>query len=222
MESSDCWKTRLTNTCYGIEKLILFQMHRAKVVWAENEKEDILTLSNINQEDLKRPCLYRWLVPADMDIIKVLQKKCNKRHPELKTILANMDEVDIDGVKYHPIYFGKSVNGYKRIITQHLRGTVKTSTIRHTLSGLMFRKYISNKQKINEYLINTYFEFVTFDSECPEIIVPLEAICIALGNYPLNIDGNLALNSKETGWGGYLMRARKASKKPKPQKQVVI
>ena len=159
------------------------------------------------------PVLYRWWVPCDGCVINSLLQK-SKEFPCLRPILENMEMSLLDNKPYYAIYFGKSENGKTRIVTQHIKGNVGNSTIRHTLYGILINdKYNPNNEDcISKIMENTYFEWHSFKQTETELIVPLEAICIALGNYPLNIDGNCAVNKD---WLEHLKTLRKTSKKPK-------
>ena len=69
------------------------------------------------------------------------------------------------------------------------------------------------EKEIDCLLAGTFFQWLPFEGEkATELIVPLEAICIALGNYPLNIDGNCAVTKD---WLEHLKTLRQTSKKPK-------
>ena len=46
-----------------------------------------------------------------------------------------------------------------------------------------------------------YYEWYSFQNE-GELVECIESICIALGKYPLNIDGNPAIGQK---WQNYIM-----------------
>lgn len=174
-----------------------------------------LSLEKIHPSSLNHPCLYRWLVSENSEVMRKLNEY-SKSFPKLKELLNQLEVLTIEDNKYYPIYFGKSENGKKRIINQHLNGTVRTSTIRHTLYGLFWGDYTTDrKSDLADLFLNSYFEVVLFADDCKEHVVPLEAICIALGKYPLNIEGNLSVDDN---WYSKLMEARKISKKPKNKK----
>ena len=171
---------------------------------------EILSNPNIVPTD---PVLYRWWVPWDGCVINSLLQK-SKTYPCLRLILENMEMSLLDNKPYCAIYFGKSENGKTRIVAQHIKGNVGNSTIRHTLYGILINdKYNpNNEDRISKIMENTYFEWQSFNQTEKELIVPLEAICIALGNYPLNIDGNCAVTKD---WLEHLKALRKTNKKPK-------
>ena len=58
---------------------------------------------------------------------------------------------------------------------------------------------------IEQYFPNTYFEWFAFNKEEEDFIVCIESICVALGAYPLNIEGNPAYKSE---WKATLMSLR--------------
>ena len=189
---------------------VLNRMNLSKVVMPErNTSERIpLTLDNLAEAKagLQNPCLYRWCVPCESEITpKLLALKFDL--PEKRTI---------GGEECYVLYFGKSVKGERRILKQHLRGTARTSTIRHTLYGIVFpgEAYQEAKEKeIDCLLAGTFFQWLPFEGEkATEYVVAFESVCIALGNYLLNIEGNTAINDK---WRKQLLDARKTSKKPK-------
>ena len=171
---------------------------------------EILSNPNIVPTD---PVLYRWWVPWEGCVINSLLQK-SKTYSCLRPILENMEMSLLDNKPYCAIYFGKSENGKTRIVAQHIKGNVGNSTIRHTLYGILINdKYNpNNEDRISKIMENTYFEWQSFNQIEKELIVPLEAICIALGNYPLNIDGNCAVTKD---WLEHLKTLRKTSKKPK-------
>ena len=171
---------------------------------------EILSNPNIVPTD---PVLYCWWVPWDGCLINSLLQK-SQTYSCLRPILENMEMSLLDNKPYCAIYFGKSENGKTRIVAQHIKGNVGNSTIRHTLYGILINdKYNpNNEDRISKIMENTYFEWQSFNQIEKELIVPLEAICIALGNYPLNIDGNCAVTKD---WLEHLKTLRKTSKKPK-------
>lgn len=178
-----------------------------------------------------KPVLYRWWFPKDSKVWKVITDY-HKEHLKDDTVFANcfkkVEQCTIKGKVYYALYFGKSNKGSRRY-KQHTKGTVGNSTIRHTVYGLLFpdQKYDPNEEKkISDIVRQCYCEWVAIDcAECADSadcakkakeakganwIGCLESLCIALGNYPLNVDGNLAI-SKD--WRKRLIQGRKDSKK---------
>lgn len=165
------------------------------------------------------PILYRWWVPYDSEVMSVLWEK-SKEYADLFNVLNNIEIRLIAKKPYCALYFGKSSNGRTRIFSQHIYGDVETSTLRHTIYSLCIGdKYDSGKEtEVKDILNKSYFEWLSCDACEVELIVPLEVLCIALGNYPLNIDGNCAINketNKNEDWLEHLKALRIISKKPK-------
>ena len=143
-------------------------------------------------------------------------KKYLDEHPtdiEMQQLFSQLEERKFEGKKqkYYALYFGKSNNGYRRYI-QHTTGNVHTSTIRHTLYGLcltengesLYSKQL-DKEEITRILRECYFEWLPFNEE-GKLVECVESICIALGKYPLNVDGNPAISDS---WREYVMEKRK-------------
>ena len=143
-------------------------------------------------------------------------KKYLDEHPtdvEMQQLFSQLEERKFEGKeqKYYALYFGKSNNGYRRYI-QHSTGNVHTSTLRHTLYGLcltnneesLYSKQL-DKEEITRILRECYFEWLPFNEE-GKLVECVEGICIALGKYPLNVDGNPAISDQ---WREYVMDKRK-------------
>ncbi len=162
-----------------------------------------------------KPVLYRWWFAEDSKPMIALKKYLNE-HPtdeEMLQLFSQLEERKFEGKeqKYYALYFGKSNNGYRRYI-QHSTGNVHTSTLRHTLYGLcltnneesQYSKQL-DKEEITRILRECYFEWLPFNEE-GKLVECVEGICIALGKYPLNVDGNPAISDK---WRKYVMEIRK-------------
>lgn len=148
--------------------------------------------------------LYRWWFPEAF--VKEVLVPYTRDYPSLKTLLAEVEKRQIDGKMYYALYFGKSINGYHRFC-QHATGNIHISTLRRTLYGLCY-DHIYNKEKekdITAMLKECYYEWYAFDKEDEALVECVEAICIALGNYPLNTEGNPAINAD---WCKLLMEER--------------
>ena len=63
----------------------------------------------------------------------------------------------------------------------------------------------AREDEISDILRNCYFEWVSFADE-DYLVECVEGICIALGEYPLNIEGNPAISER---WRNVLMNKRK-------------
>ena len=164
---------------------------------------------------IRKPILYRWWFREDSEPMIALKKYLDE-HPtdvEMQQLFSQLEERKFEGKKkkYYALYFGKSNNGYRRYI-QHTTGNVHTSTIRHTLYGLcltnneesQYSKQL-DKEEITRILRECYFEWLPFNEE-GKLVECVEGICIALGKYPLNVDGNPAISDS---WREYVMEKRK-------------
>ncbi len=153
----------------------------------------------------KEPILYRWWFPNDSVVVNTLRAHAQK-NKELINLLIEVETREIERKTYLALYFGKSNKGYRRFI-QHTTGNVHTSTIRHTIYGLCISdKYNKTKEKeVSAILDECYFEWYSFKDE-EELVECLESLCIAIGKYPLNVEGNPAINNE---WRETLMSKRK-------------
>ena len=162
-----------------------------------------------------KPILYRWWFAGNSKPMIALKKYLDE-HPtdiEMQQLFSQLEERKFEGKKqkYYALYFGKSNNGYRRYI-QHSTGNVHTSTLRHTLYGLcltengesLYSKQL-DKEEITRILRECYFEWLPFNEE-GKLVECVEGICIALGKYPLNVDGNPAISDQ---WREYVMDKRK-------------
>lgn len=150
------------------------------------------------------PVLYRWWFPETF--VKEVLMPYTKEYSGLKRLLGEVETRQIDGKTYYALYFGKSINGYHRFC-QHATGNIHISTLRRTLYGLCY-DHIYNKEKekdITAMLKECYYEWYAFDKEDEALVECVEAICIALGKYPLNIEGNPAIDAD---WCKLLMDER--------------
>ena len=156
----------------------------------------------------KEPILYRWWFPANSEVVTMLSEWKSKDSKEPIDLLEEvLTKKFPDGETYYALYFGKSNNGYCRFC-QHSTGNIHTSTLRRTIHSLLtdeeYNKPIHEKQ-IDAILKDCYFEWAVIDKEEESLVECIEAICIVHGTYPLNIDGNPAINSK---WREYMMNER--------------
>ena len=156
----------------------------------------------------KEPILYRWWFHSESEVVKLLRAwKSKDRKKSINLLDGVLTKKFPDGETYYALYFGKSNKGYRRYI-QHSTGNIHTSTLRRTIHSLLtdeeYNKPIHEKQ-IDEILKDCYFEWAVIDKEEESLVECIEAICIVHGTYPLNIDGNPAINSK---WREYMMNER--------------
>lgn len=156
----------------------------------------------------KEPILYRWWFHSESEVVKLLREWKSKDSKEPTNLLEGvLTKKFPDGETYYALYFGKSNKGYRRYI-QHSTGNIHTSTLRRTIHSLMtdeeYNKPIHEPQ-IDEILKGCYFEWAVIDKEEESLVECIEAICIVHGTYPLNIDGNPAINEI---WREHMMNER--------------
>ena len=147
------------------------------------------------------PILYRWWFPETSKVVKIL------REWKGSDLLAGVQTREFEGTTYYALYFGKSNNGYRRFC-QHSTGNVHTSTLRRTIHSLLTDDMYDKKThepEITDLLRECYFEWTVIGKEDENLVECIEAICIVHGTYPLNIDGNPAIDEK---WREYIMAER--------------
>lgn len=149
--------------------------------------------------------LYRWWFPEKSPVMGVLTDFA-KKDKALAALLKQVETCKINGKTYYALYFGKSNNGYRRYC-QHTTGNVHLSTLRHTVYGLCIgTQYDKTKEEqVSDILRECYYEWISFKGE-DNLVECVEGICIALGKYPLNVDGNPAISDK---WRDNVMDKRK-------------
>ena len=151
------------------------------------------------------PILYRWWFPETSKVVTILRKWKGS------DLLAGVQTCAFEGTTYYALYFGKSNNGYRRFC-QHSTGNVHTSTLRRTIHSLLtddlYDKAI-HEQEITDLLRECYFEWTVIGKEDENLVECIEAICIVHSTYPLNLDGNPAINED---WRKYMMGERRKVK----------
>lgn len=196
MATEHTYQQLLTDGCTCIARKVLSDMQLYKV--ASTPKIPVP----------HKPILYRWWFPEGSkdSKSKVLDVLREYNQAESVNLLDQVETRVIDGKTYYALYFGKSSNGYRRYC-QHTTGNIHLSTLRQTLYGLCVgQQYdIAQEHVVSEILKDCYFEWLTFDKE-GELVECIESICIALGHYPLNLDGNPAISDL---WRKYVMEKRK-------------
>ena len=155
----------------------------------------------------KEPILYRWWFPFNSKVVTMLSEWRSKDSKEPTNLLEGVLTREIEGKTYYALYFGKSNKGYRRYI-QHSTGNIHTSTLRRTIHSLLtddaYNKSI-HEPEITNLLKTCYFEWAEISQEEANLVECLEALCIVHGVYPLNIDGNSAINEN---WLKYIMKER--------------
>lgn len=154
--------------------------------------------------------LYRWWFPEKSPVLKVIRDSA-KKDKKLAALLEQVETCEINGKTYYALYFGKSNNGRHRY-SQHTTGNVHISTIRHTVYGLCISNIYdkAREEEVSKILDDCYYEWISFADE-PLLVECVEGICIALGKYPLNVDGNPAISDK---WREHVMNSRKLKNNP--------
>ena len=155
--------------------------------------------------------LYRWWFPSDSPIVAYLEDYIAK-HPkdiDMKYVYARLKKKQIGDTIYYALYFGKSTNGRNRF-GQHTRGPIKKSTLRETLRAVLSLKgETCTEERISGELQKCYYEWMEFLEDDRELIDSFEMMAIAIGYYPLNMEGN---NSISEEWKKAIMDKRKELK----------
>lgn len=157
-----------------------------------------------NQTLSEEHFLYRWWFPANSPIVAFIKKHLGKaylemlKHREIKLADSKSEQV------YYALYFGKTTQGRTRF-QQHMDGPVKKSTLRETIRAILaIHGKPHTEDDIRDVLLSCYYEWTELVDD-QELMDCYEAIAIALGNYPLNIDGN---HSVGTEWKEKILKKR--------------
>lgn len=155
--------------------------------------------------------LYRWWFPSDSLIVAYLKDYITK-HPEdidMKYVYSRLKKKKIGDTIYYALYFGKTTNGRKRF-GQHIRGPIKQSTLRETLRAVLSLKgEICTEERISDELQKCYYEWMEFCEDDRELIDCFEMMAIAIGYYPLNMEGNTSISEE---WKKSIVDRRKELK----------
>lgn len=164
--------------------------------------------------------LYRWWFPSDSPIVAYLEEYI-ATHPkdiDMQYVYACLkkrvkEETSDNGDKiqktYYALYFGKSTNGRNRF-GQHTRGPIKKSTLRETLRAVLSLKgETCTEERISAELQKCYYEWMEFLEDDRELIDSFEMMAIAIGYYPLNMEGNTSISEE---WKNSIMDKRKELK----------
>lgn len=187
------YRDLLTTHCVTIVEKVLADMQEYKL-----DAEGKIPIPKV-------PILYRWWFPENSIVMQVLRDFSHSDN-DLATLLGKVETRRKDDKTYYALYFGKSNKGYRRFI-QHSAGNVHTSTLRCIIYGLCIGdKYDkANEPRITEILDECYCDWIPFEQE-GNLIECVESICIALGYYPLNVEGNPSISEN---WRDKLMNLRK-------------
>ena len=198
MEKAKSYQQLLAEQCTGIVQQVLEDMEKNRF--------------HVGTKPIpvpKSPILYRWWFPEGTAVMDILTQY-SYSDAEMATLLQQVETREIENKTYYALYCGKSNNGYHRY-SQHSTGNVHISTLRRTLYGLCLtengeKQYIKEREEeITRMLQECYYEWISFDEE-GKLVECVESICIALGKYPLNVDGNPAISNN---WRDYLLEKRK-------------
>lgn len=210
MNNSTSFQQLLSDQCEAIVKKVTDGM--------QSDKQHSFFINEIEIIPvIHEPILYRWWFRKDSEPMLAIKKYLDSHSEDIQMqqLFSQLEERKFEGKKetYYALYFGKSNNGYRRYI-QHTTGNVHKSTLRQTLYGLCLtntseEQYITEREEeITRILQDCYYEWIPFDEEGKSVEC-VESICIALGKYPLNLDGNPAISNS---WREYVMEKRKLKK----------
>lgn len=162
----------------------------------------------LSQELAEEYYLYRWWFPSSSPIV-IFLKEYVEQHPEdeeMRHLHCHLKQCKIAGTIYSALYFGKSTNGRERF-KKHIKGPMKNSTLRRTIYSLLAHMPTEQQteERISEILGECYYEWIELPND-HELMGPFETMAIALGGYPLNLDGNHHLSS---GWKNKIVQERK-------------
>lgn len=195
MESTVCFQQLLKDQCAVIVDEVMKGM---------TDKKHLIKVGVNKNLPPHKPILYRWWFPAKF--AKSLVSAYQQEMHDNEDVLANVEKRKIKGMEYYALYFGKSNNGWRRY-NQHASKNVYSSTLRQTIYGLCIgNEYVeANELQVTKILNTCYCEWIDFSNE-GNLIECIEGICIVLGNYPFNIEGNPSICDK---WRKYIKNKRK-------------
>ena len=153
------------------------------------------------------PVLYRWWFPEDSAVMDIIEAYVDAHPRDYKMLYMKNNlkirTFDVNGKTqdYYALYFGKSSDGHRRFYN-HIRGPQSNSTLRRTIAALLGN---DDEDTISAILMECCYEWVEFAND-PELIDSIEMMAIAMGSYPLNIDGNQGVSSD---WKQHLKNNRK-------------
>lgn len=195
MKNNETFGQLLTKQCTGIVQKVLSEMQPNRF-HVGSAKPSLVS---------EKAILYRWWFPEKSPVMGAIRDFA-KKDEKLAVLLEQVETWKKNDITYYALYFGKSNNGRHRY-SQHTTGNVNISTIRRTIYGLCFgEKYDKVKEeRVSDILRQCYYEWISFKGE-DYLVECVEGICIALGKYPLNMDGNPAISNQ---WREYVMGKRK-------------
>ena len=174
---------------------------------SELYKDNKLTSSPLCDEYL----LYRWWFPHNSLVMDYLRDYI-AQNPEdivMKSVFARIKTKVINNQTYYALYLGKSIHGRTRF-KNHIVGPMKSSTLRRTIYALLTKNHPLqvNEDCISEILNQCYYEWMEL-SDDHELLDAFEMMAIAIGYYPLNMEGK---NSISEEWKKSILDRRKELK----------
>ena len=175
---------------------------------SELYKDNKLTSSPLCDEYL----LYRWWFPHNSLVMDYLRDYI-AQNPEdivMKSVFARIKTKVINNQTYYALYLGKSIHGRTRF-RNHIVGPMKSSTLRRTIYALLTKNHPlqANEDCISEILNQCYYEWMEFCEDDRELIDCFEMMAIAIGYYPLNMEGNTSISEE---WKKSIVDRRKELK----------
>lgn len=145
----------------------------------------------------RAPILYRWWFRDGSEIVKKVCEHLNEI--EVQKIKTEK----LGGKTYYALYFGKGINGRRRI-KNHIGSRKRISTLRRTIAALL---ETDNEKDITEHLQQCYYEWWEYDCDKKT----LEGKELSMINdddyyYPLNLKDNNKISEE---WKNYLQNKRK-------------
>ena len=152
--------------------------------------------------------LYRWWFPTNSPIVAFIQNYFGENY-----VKNELKHITIGKEGYYALYLGKTTNGRNRF-RQHTEGPIKNSTLRETIRAILTIENgeTCDEEQISDILRPCYYEWMEFVNDI-ELMDCFEMMAIAIGNYPLNIEGNHSV-SKE--WKDMIINQRHLLK-PNPE-----
>ena len=180
-----------------------YELHRFCAV-SELYKDNKLCTDLLHEEYY----LYRWWFPMNSPIV-IFIKGYIEQHPEdkeMQFVYDHLKQQKIGDDMFCALYFGKSTNGRERF-KKHIKGPMRNSTLRRTIYAILMQmpNESHSEEHISELLSQCYYEWIELPND-HELMGPFETIAIAMGGYPLNIEGNHLVS---TAWIQCMTQERK-------------
>ncbi len=105
-------------------------MDKSKVFCIKELRENL----NLIQQVTNDPGVYKWYCSKNI-LEKTILKALNLSFEKVKN---DIEKIEYQNKNYYCIYVGDSKNLRRRIISNHLNGSVRTSTFRKTLAAIIY------------------------------------------------------------------------------------